>query len=86
MENGKMECTGKDRGSRYRTARKYLLEGNSAMDQQRYSEVMAHHLFPVSVQLLNTCSLAHLFASFIHLLMFPDLCVFCHAFCAAHIG
>jgi hypothetical protein len=53
MGNGRMECAGQDRGSRYRTARNYLLQGNSAMDQQQYSEVMPHHLPPVSIHLLS---------------------------------
>ncbi|KAL0050057.1 hypothetical protein WJX82_003639 [Trebouxia sp. C0006] len=42
MENGRMECAGQDRGSRYRTARNYLLQGNSAMDQQQYSEAWGY--------------------------------------------
>ncbi len=40
-ENGKMECAGQDRGSRYRTAHNFLLEGNSCMDQERHSEVLS---------------------------------------------
>ncbi len=64
MENGRMECAGQDRGSRYRTARNYLLQGNSAMDQQQYSEVMP--LPPVSIHLLShfARSLTHLLGSF----------------------
>jgi len=36
-----MECAGQDRGSRYRTAHNFLLEGNSCMDQERHSEVLS---------------------------------------------